>query len=55
MEKKEICIQVDAAQRLENLLISYNKAQNALDKLIELGDIPKIINPATIDASITNS
>lgn len=40
MNKKEICIKVDAAQRLDNLLISYNKAQDALDKLIELGDIP---------------
>ena len=40
MNQKEICIKVDAAQRLENLLISYNKAQNALDKLVELRDIP---------------
>lgn len=40
MEKKEICIKVDAAQRLDNLLSAYNKAQNALDKLNELGDIP---------------
>ena len=40
MDKKEICIRVDAQQREETLISVFNKAQNALDKLSELGDIP---------------
>ena len=40
MDKKEICIKIDAQQREETLISVLNKAQNALDKLSELGDIP---------------
>ena len=40
MDKKEICIKIDAQQREETLISVLNKAQNALDKLNELRDIP---------------
>lgn len=40
MDKKEICIKIDARQREKTLISVLNKAQNALDKLSELGDIP---------------
>lgn len=40
MEKKEICINIDAQQREKTLISVLNKAQNALDKLNELRDIP---------------